>query len=290
MHQLVIADLYRDGLRERTVIDDVGAFGWLDDETLITLGQKDYDQPYVIQRILGGHVVDRATFAPPASTGPIASLALTTRHEVYLVLCQDTGDLPRGCLHNAYVRIFPAGDRTLRTDEPPGIDPDRARITPLDVYDREPVPAPPTASPPRDITLVARTEPETLNGISGEMIGAECRDGSEVSFFPDEKTSANMYPEIVEHAAVRWVRTDPPIYELLADLSGPELDGPYRYYFRACDAAPLDAYAPISDDVWASYSEDDYIAGTWTFWRGRDQVGMLRGSGGLLANRVARRR
>jgi hypothetical protein len=257
---LTLARIAPDSVHVLGEVDQVDSFAWIDARVVQTIEVGD----------------DRWR-------GSGTRIAVSSHGEVYLTRCT-TPDPVDGCPGSEFLRVWPRIG-TLTKTAPPDLAQRRTRWAFASPYEDVPIPPPPTVSAPADVSLAVIEQLVTVNGNEFKQQGASCTRGAVHTFFPDGQTSEHMDPEFVEHATVRWVQLEPPIYEVLAELSGPELSGPSPFYFRPCEAKPLDGYVWLDNGRWGSFvNEDGAGAGTWTFWHRDHKLGTLRGTSALLSN------
>lgn len=252
---LTIARVDRTHVEIVATDDDAGAlFGWLDEHTLIAVGEPT-EAGVTVTRLVDGERAERIVIAATEWPRPIfVELILVGHDQIWLSKCAPG---VADCLERTYLRVSP-GPRVPSDHPPTGAAMTRATNTPFD----EPYPLPPDVAAAAGVTLRV------------EATQVVCTSGDERMGYPDA-TWDTMFEFLPR--ATRWVSTRPPIYELAYDIRNPaDFIIPQRAYFRPCEAAPLDGYAWLGDDRWASFDEG---RNTWTFHAGPQEIGTLEGAG-----------
>lgn len=274
-----------DGLRIAAVEDDmlrttthsdifVDSIAWLDEHTLVTSGSTP-----------GGVVVSRYIDDEPPRTLTLDDVLFETKHgsvtslviagdAVWVARCIDAEQDP--CKAEAFVRAWPEPHVRV-TKLPAGAD--RARAAGNDDVDR----GAPTAPAPSDasVKIVRYVDKHDLG--DRPIAGVDCVKGDERSRFPD---ASSIEGDAWTARSVRWVSTEPPIYEVVAleKLAGRSTE--LTHYLRACDPKPFDGFAALGAARWAELRHRDGEAeGTWTVRVGDRTIGTLAGGDALRANR-----
>jgi hypothetical protein len=182
---------------------------------------------------------------------------------------------------------------------PPDVDAGR-----VDDRDDNPWPLPPTVPAPAGVALaLAKVDVEVTNPYSNpsttrhdQVNGVTCETHGATATYPKAEWDTMMGPDDATRS-VRWVTSNPPIFEISEDQANPAgYHHVRRIYARPCEP-PFDAYAWLGDDLWASFmqnmhsppngtgpGEPPLVDGDWTFHRGNAVIGKVHGIAELRSN------
>jgi hypothetical protein len=285
-----------------TVASDLpgGMFGWVDEHTLVVVGQQGTPDPGLeITQYVDGKRGDRSSVSEKEWPGQTFVKALLTgSNELWVSKCGG-GDCG---VHDVYRRVLPTPSPDQ--DHPPdGVDAGRV----LD-RDENPWPRPPAATAPAGIAIatgqvdVLVTDPYQPDHPTKHVQehGASCDAHGKRLTYPQTEWDTGFDPDQVKRA-VRWVSSDPPVFEIAEDWINPAgFHGMTYAYARACEPA-LDGYGWLGGDLWASFAlashdppngfgpgEPPRTDGDWTFHAGDKVIGTIHGYDYLRANVIAR--
>ncbi|HVV81641.1 MAG TPA: hypothetical protein VHE35_01135 [Kofleriaceae bacterium] len=275
-----------------------GQFGWLDAHTLLVVDAKEHELDFT--RYVDGKLLDHTALTDgewPDQAFPEVVITRTDEAWVSKCVLDDNACNDR----RSYRRIFPSP--SADQDHPPdGIDERR-----MNDRDDDPWPVPATAPPPPDVTVglapvdVEITDPYDRDAapVHQQVTGVRCVARAAHSTYPQTEWSEPGFDEPTR--SVRWVSTDPPIYEVAEDQVNPAgYHHLHRVYARACDT-PFDGFAWLGGGVWASFAlsshdppngfgagEPPRYDGDWTFHAGDRTLGTLHGLAALRASLAGR--
>jgi hypothetical protein len=250
--RLEIDELSPAGLRRIARVDRLlQAFGFRDPRTLVVLLAGPDDPTLEIYR--DGKVTETITVpAKEFAADSLGMLAFTASNEVWLAgdCDTDTGACKR------FLRVLPA-PRLAADKPPPGIDPERSAGR----WNRH--------RAPRQVLAPAGLEVGFTRGMNGE--------GTVTCTSPSGKTSNDK----LKPTDVRWVRAQPPIYEVtFADDPTPG-----HSYFRACEDTEYREYRELSDGMWVLAGPMMDVGLMLTFFHDDKQIGQIERGGDFITNR-----
>lgn len=273
---LRIARITGDRLAVATHADlHVDSLAWLDAQTLVTSGSE--SDGVVVTRYVDDEpprtlLLEDALFQ--TSGGSITSLVLAG-DAVWVARCIDADQDP--CKQEAFVRAWPEPHQRV-TKLPAGAQRTRTAAN-MDADHTWPTaPAPAGAK----LDIVKYVDKESY-GPPRSLARVDCTLGAQTSSFPE---AAKVEGDALAIRTARWVRTEPPIYEVVAREKYAKDTTALTWFLRACDPAPFAGFADLGDGLWAELRQrDGEDEGTWTFRRGERVVGEVPGGTAIRANR-----
>jgi hypothetical protein len=306
---LTIAKVTRDHVEVVATDAAVGRFGWLDEHTLLVVQDHALrdDQgtttrhEIAVARYVDGRLLDESKISDTDWPDQVfVEAAITRGGEAWISKCVLDGHECTG-QHRVYRRLFPT--RSPDQDRAPtAIEAGR-----LDDHDETPWPLPRTAPTPAGIALAAGkvdvvvTDPYSPDRPSqhAQENGAICDAHGKHLTYPESEWDGGFGPDQTPRT-VRWVSSDPPVFEMAEDWVNPAGFHFMMYtYARACEPA-FDGYAWLGGDLWASFAlashdppngfgpgEPPRVDGDWTFHAGDKVIGTIHGIAYLRANLIA---
>lgn len=280
---LTVARIDASGVDVLGHVDGVDSFGWVDAHTVIAMPWMPDDENTLL-RIVDGVLVetiaiDEAAWVPSSRT----HLELTATGEAWFASCDPQDPSPEegaSCGDEVLLRAYPAPHDRRRASD---VVIEGGRLV-VDSFWPDPWPRGPTVPAPADVTAAASAPAPP--GATNDDPTVVCERAGQRSTYPGDETAERLEPAIFTSGKVRWVQHQPPIYELAASFSGPNVvNDPQYFYFRPCEAEPLDNYAWLGDGIWGEFAERDYGGGTWTFRIGDTELGAIDGASALRPNR-----
>jgi hypothetical protein len=266
-------------LFSETIDRAVDAFHWLDAHTLVAL--DDHAGTWRVRWFVDGKLDAARTVElrdkdwpapPPQGTDPL--LAIGKHGEVWLHFCAAEG---KPCKREVYLRADAKPFATV-SKRPAGVDDVAAQAL---APERKPQVVPAAKAPPGVTVKLQNVRYVDASGTPEMVKGFTCTAGGATATWPAPGVTDWRFD--VQPERLHWIAAAPPLFYVEGKLVNPvDQVSHERRYFRACDAAAMDAFLWLGGGLWARmarvFTNGHYVNSVWSVYLDDAPLAALPGS------------